>query len=501
MKSLLKSLFLADFLCLSVSLETPLFTVSSITYSPGLAESVSSVSLTFASGADISSINGGSHVILLTFPETFNPVGVSPTAEVCSARFGQFGLETVLACESRFSAAYDTILRIDYSWTSDNTTILSPLLAYVRNPASGLRGSVVMEITSSLGADTPMKVKFCCMHLPAELEGDSSQVLISLQEKTTAGIFQPAISAAPVKFSPRILLLNGWNQLRLSFSPALPNSESVLTFTIEPGIDIPDNSQLILSLPGLELTGSVDASEVEFAVTFQQGIPVNMFNYFAEWDTANYQLIFRFASAMDHGTVVEISTLEGGFSLPGSSVQNNADYKARVSLPDGSDLIGTTSFFQSDAILPEIQILFSQLDLVSGSCCILSFSLNRGISIGSLILLSLPGYSSQDASVLISSPASGFVQGTFDSATSLLTLTLTAPLAFDGSGQDLQSIVFSHILLPIGQYLNDPSVSISVGSSSSSWFPVMRTQKVGVDKSFSVSSLEYDPIVPTHPPI
>ena len=467
------------------TLETPIFTVSSITYSPGLAESVSRVSIVFASSLEIGGVPGGSSLLLVTFPPNFSAIGESPTAEVCASQYGRFGSDMVLKCVSGFSSEYDVLLTMELFESSDSATSLSPVLGFVGDPSSALKGSAVIEITSSVRANAPIKVVLCCMQLPAEMGENSDQIGISLVERSGGGIMNIAIPRTSVKFSPQISAMRRWNQLRLEFDPPTPYSSSVLTFTLQPGdgVTVPAGSQLCLSLPGLVFNGSSDGL-VEFTVvlyTNGQMNGINLFNYYAEWNAETSVLTFFFAADMSPDLVVIISTLleGGGFTLPGSSEQNNPDFAATVFVPGGAVLIEKTSFFQSEQILPPISVLFSQFTNISSTaCCSLTLALNRDVPDGTLVALSLPGYAAVDKLI-----GDG---GIFDSSKSILTFTLPS-----------DSLAFPGLIWPLGQYENDPSITISIDSRPR--VPVMRSPALGVAKRFVFSSLWYDPQVPLAP--
>lgn len=291
------------------------------------------------------------------------------------------------------------------------------------------------------------------------------------------------------------LASNYWNQLSLNFEPSSPERPSTVMLTLEPAQSLSSGMRLQLSLPGLTYSSTSDPTRVEFVVIISQGIQTNLFNYYAMWSINDSTLSFVLAADFLVGSVARISLLDKYFTLPASSEKDSSSFKALVTSADGSETIFFPSvpFLSSDPVLSAVRFVESSLSF-AGSGFRFSFSLNRGVFAGDVLVLRLPGYQASGSSVpLTYSSGKGlkFVgdSARFDSANFTFSLELGSPL-----GTDLVSFDISNVLFPQGQSEDDESLQAAILP----WdFEAIKSSPAfGVKKEFVLSSLGYDPVVP-----
>jgi hypothetical protein len=285
-----------------------------------------------------------------------------------------------------------------------------------------------------------------------------------------------------------------WNQLSLNFEPSLPERPSTLMLTLEPAQFLNSGMRLQLSLPGLTYTSTADPTLIEFAVIISQGIQMNLFNYYAMWSINDSTLSFVLVADFPVGTVARISLLDNYFTLPASSEKDSNSFQALVTSEDGSEIIfPLVPFLNADPVLSAVRFVESSLSL-AGSGFRFSFSLNRGVFAGDVLVLRLPGYHASGSSVPVtysSGHGLAFVgdSASFDPANFTFSLELGSPL-----GTDLVSFEISNVLFPQGQSGNDESLQAAILP----WdFEAIKSSPAfGVKKEFVLSSLGYDPVVP-----
>ena len=472
--------------------EDIIFTVSSLSYSPGFAGSKSRVSVVFAPSEDITPIVGDSNYLQLHFPESFSAVGSAPTTENCESFYSRFGENVVSQCRTSLSFDHDQLLEIEL--VSPDDAQVGPLVAYL-----GDSKLVQVPLTGALMANVPIKLVFCCMRLPEELEGNSASLLISLQRRSAAGTLSYTIPEAAIMWTPRILAAPDWSSLSLAFNPARSRALTSLVITIAPNQQVPAGSTLHINKGPLELvSGLPDLSRLEFTFLSSES---NLFGYFVEYSSATSCLVFHLASNWPAQVSAEIH-VDNIFWLPASLPANDPRFTARVLASDGvTELVSATAFFQSEAVLGNHVFLNSEFT-ANGE---FRFALDRDLQAGHSIVLRLPGYAPSQAPVPLTG-ASAFLNdaAVFDSLRSDFTLVLAEPLLFDGSGTDIVSVRLRGLVPPIGQYENDPSLRAAVvlsgtGLSEDIFSAIAVSPAFGVVKQFLTSSLMYEPALASQP--
>ena len=461
-----------------VSSTDSLFTVSSLAYSPGTPESESRISITFASSEDVIPANGDTYSILFHFPESFSVVGLAPTAENCASLYSRFGEYILYRCRTTFSLDHDRLLPVEYA--SFDSGELGPIVAYM-----GDSGSVAVSVSAGLSANVPIKLVLCCMRLPSAIEANSESVTISLEKHSAGGSLSSVIPESPVMWSPRILAVDDWTELRLTFDPAKASAPTTLSLTVQPSQSVPAGSIFEVSLGSILLDSSIpDPTHLEFTVVSNIN---NLLEYYASFSLG--RLSFRLASIWtpDASAAIKIS----GFILPDQLALNEPSLKARITSGDGqSALVSETSFFHSDAVLENFHFHVSQFS-ADGE---FSFALNRDLAADSRLCLRLPGY--EPAAVPV--PVTGLAaveneEAEFDASRQLFCVVFSQPLPFDGSGSVIVTFRLRGLTLPLGQYEGDPSLQAQVEENE--FFPIENSPKFGVEKLFISSSLAYDPAV------
>ena len=482
--------------------ESSLFSVSTVTYSPNEPGSISRVSLVCAATEGIAENSRDSFALRLHLPKSFIPVGEIPNQGNCASLYARYGQLFVEECIGSFSVTYDRLLAIEPNDFQLGSFAHSPVVAFISDPGNENSGAVVLRVTL-LTANTPIKFTLCCVILPDGFDENSSAISIDIIRKSPGGVSEFLIPTEAVMIAPRILAVSHWDELRLQFEPALPTSLSQIIMTFEAAQAVPAGSILMVNLPGISRVASL-TSQTDFVIL--ESDKVDTLGYQAIWDAQAQKLMFISETVLLANSILTVKTMPGEFRLPAVSALNSPTFTVLVTNADAtSTVIPITPFFQADEVVPEIQFLRSEIIIGDPSANISNldflFSLNRVFLAGDKLLLKLAGYQSNELYIALSAGSEYFgTFGIFDPSTSVLTLTVTHSVYFDGTGNDILTVGLTSMTLPEGQYQNDPSLKVAIIEAQSSevldWSAVLVSARMGVAKEFSNSTLSYFPNYP-----
>jgi len=479
---------------------------------------MSTISLSFASSESVHSSEIGQFLLHLKLPESFELRSDPVTFEGCQEAFSDLNEKVFDYCLGLVSGM-NHMIKADFR-TTDGGSQFYPLTFANKQRISLL--------PISLTQDEAISVDICCVKLPNSFEENSDEITLSLME-ITAGSSNPpkaVIPTEPVGASPRILAVNDWSQLRLQFDPPSSNSFTIISFVLQTTVNIPANSILILTLP--DITCSITSLHFQMSTgdtaLFRNGV---------FWDPLTSQLTMTFANILYAGHSVTVTITDPNvFKLPISSPLNSPAFKARIEDQTLTvSVISETSFFQTDEIFPDATVLHSRISIarlppivpiggkvsplvsselaISGGYLIrdltLELSISRQIFPGQKIILKLPGYQASVREIPLQGPLAVFINNQvaiFDPSSTILTMEMSVPLFFDGSGNDWTSVTFPNMTIPFAQYTNDPSLLISVTRDSdqdyrASDFPFFQVQEspkidvFGTGKTFIVSDISF----------
>ena len=464
-------LYVVSILAVKVtSMESSVFTTSSASFSPNFLGALANVTVSFSSSVAITSGSSDMYAVHVFFPVGYEPSGTVPSLVNCTSLFLKFGALLIDECSQL--PTLSLILSVDrMTFAGDSSDlpggIISPLVYFDFETRS-----VIIRVLS-LSSLQAVSIRFCCLALPITYSDDA--LSFSLVQYSSGGALSTVIPKKTMV--SRILTSTIWTILTLQFDPPTANAFSQLIFTFASSDTLLAGTVVAVVLPGFECLATV--------VTYTSDGPLS---YVGQWA----QNIFTFSLESDilSGITTQITTSADLFKLPPVSAINSNLLLVSASL-NGEEIVSETAIYQSEEILPEIEFLYSSLVLDDGVVWF-TFAVNRALYTGTALFIRLPGYQANVGELsILGDWASFFDHATFDPPTSTISLQLVANMYFNGTGLDTKMVGFPNIEAPLGQYENDESLLVKVGSNSK-FSKIQFSEAFGVDKKFTLSTIAWD---------
>ena len=451
-------------------LESSVFSFTSMQYSPNTPGSFAKVGLSFATSVSVPSGTSDMYFLRLQYPLGFVPQGTMPSVSVCTDKFLSSGSTFVDDC-SQLSSEWHVLLALDRVTLTGSptevTSVFSPVVYFDTYSESEQYNSVLIRVLS-LASQVGVSIELCCLFLPSI----SSEVSISLFQRTSSGSLTVLIPSRSIQFAPRILIANAWSVLQLQFF------STSLVFSFQVADFLPIGTRIRAYLPAFSSASS--------EIFFTQVAPINLLQYTASWDGDTLEFVL--VSELAANELVTITTDADQFVFPSELALNSQDLTAGAFSSDlMTTYIDSTIFYQSDEIFSKFEFVYSEI-YIEDSLVTFKFIPNRTLFPGTEILLRLPGYQTIEHELEIDSTF--FQNSIFDPST--CTINFEVLKGIDASLGNLWTVTFTGLVLPLGQYENDESLAVSVDSNE--FNSIQTSQIFGVEKYLNSTIIWDNPV-------
>ena len=451
------------------------FPISALAYSPSIPGVLANLTLQIQPSLTL----GETITIYLSLPG-FAGSGLPRNSTNCAALFP--GSMTLLSLCASVSNSQQKIL------TLTSSAFVS--FTYFDDDSTSSTYKFIVLYVSSLPVASESLAILCCVYLPQY--SPLNNAMLRVGAFTSSQTF--LIPFESIKNSPFLPLANSWSLFQLEFAPPTPFSSSIITITLTPTQSVSPGSLLIVNLPEISRSTS---TPLEFST---DGSDWLLFGFYSSW--INNSIIFNIVEEWVADRKVVIHTNFGDFILPEEVDPDWTGFTAGVTSGDGLDtLIASTSVFESDYVpyvrnFSSTAITYSTPVPGGVTDLNLTFACNRPLYPGSTVLVKLSGFQSLTEALGIFLSYDSFSSANYNPVTNILKLSVIQSLFFDKGSI---TVGVSGLILPSGLYQNDPSLKISTLDSDAVFQSIEASPSVGQGKSFLISKLLFDPIVPANP--
>ncbi len=259
-----------------------------------------------------------------------------------------------------------------------------------------------------------------------------------------------------------------------------------------------------IRMPGVSRTNGI-TGEVDFRT---EGNDWVLFDDVAQWKESLSMISFRLRDGKDLEAMMEVTfvTLPGEFRLPLEFPDNNPEFQVEARSADGVDeIIPRTSVMQSDRVPRVLNYTNSTLtydDPYPSSLTEVNFEwmTNRPLYPGKILYLRLPGFTSTISELELSGPdaLSFYAERAFLNIPNNEVQLIVNKTLY--TNEVPGKVTFSGLSLPPSLYEDDPSILVwnndPFADDPDRKQSVLSSPRVGADKTFIRSELQYVPNLP-----